>query len=93
MGFHNRNLVRGVATSGSFLSSNPKERVANQPLAFFLIVGDKDPVKEQVAETHKKLLEYKFSSIYREMKDTGHEYPESELIKEIARWIDSLDRI
>ena len=32
-----------VATVGATLTSNPKERVTNQPLSFFVIAGAKDP--------------------------------------------------
>jgi S1-C subfamily serine protease/dienelactone hydrolase len=93
MGFHNRTLVRGVATTGAAMTSNPKERIANQPLAFFLSVGDKDPLKDSVKETHKKLVEYKFSAIYNEIKDLGHEYLDLDALKMLVRWIDSMDRI
>jgi S1-C subfamily serine protease len=93
MGFHHRNLVRGVATTGAALGSNPKERIGNQPLAFFLAAGDKDPLKEQVEETHKKLREYKFSSVLTIIEDSGHEYLDFDALKKLVRWIDSLDRI
>jgi S1-C subfamily serine protease/predicted esterase len=93
MGFHHRPLVRGVATTGAALGSNPKERLANQPLAFFLVAGAKDPLKEQIQETQAKLKEYKFSSIYTEIEDSGHEYLDFDTLKKLVRWIDSLDRM
>src|SRR5262249_19839588 len=40
LGFRSRGgLFRGVATTGAALTSNPREKVANQPLDFFLVVG------------------------------------------------------
>jgi serine protease Do len=93
LGFHNRALFRGVATTGAALSGNPKERVANQPLAFFIVVGQKDPIKDAVKESKEKLSENKFSVIFRELANHGHEYPPEQTLLELSRWIDSLDRM
>ena len=97
MGFHSRGLFRGVATTGAALTSNPREKIANQPLNFFLVVGDKDPLRDAVKETKAKLSEYKYSVIFREIKDMGRQYIDGRLgidtLDELARWIDSLDRL
>jgi S1-C subfamily serine protease len=97
MGFHSRGLFRGVATTGAALTSNPREKVANQPLNFFLVVGDKDPLWDAVKETKAKLTEFKYSVIFREIKDMGRQYIDSRIgidtLDEMARWIDSLDRL
>jgi S1-C subfamily serine protease/predicted esterase len=98
LGFHSRNLIRGVATVGAPMTSNPKERVANQPLAFFLIAGDKDPLKAPIKDrTASKLREQKYPVIHREVRDMGHQYIDGrageEVLKELARWVDSLDRM
>ncbi len=95
LGFHSRNLIRGVATTGAALTSAPKERVANQPLSFFLVVGGKDPLKDEVIESNKKLMEYKFSTLFTEIKDMGHEYLDFDesTLKQLIRWIDSLDKV
>src|SRR5262249_55397993 len=53
LGFQHRDLIRGVATTGAVLTSQPKERVGNQPLAFFLVAGDKDPVAKAVVESRQ----------------------------------------
>ena len=97
MGFHLRGLFRGVATTGAALTSNPREKIANQPLNFFLVVGDKDPLLAAVKETKTKLSEHKYSVIFREIKDMGRQYIDGRLgidtLHELARWIDSLDRL
>ena len=97
MGFHSRGLFRGVAPTGAALTSNPREKVANQPLNFFLVVGDKDPLLDAVKETKAKLTEYKYSVIFREIKNMGRQYIDGRLgietLHELARWIDSLDRM
>jgi serine protease Do len=97
MGFHAHGLFRGVATTGAALTSNPREKIANQPLNFFLAVGDKDPLLASVKETKTKLTEHKYSVIFREIKDMGRQYIDGRLgidtLHELARWIDSLDRM
>ncbi len=97
LGFRARGLFRGVATTGSALSGNPRDKVANQPLSFFLAVGDKDPLLDAVKETRTKLLEKKYPVIYREIKNLGRQYIDGRLgidtLEELARWIDSLDRM
>ncbi len=74
LGFHARNVIRGVATVGAALTSNPREKVPNQPLAFYLVVGGKDPLKDTVKESREKLAEHKYLVIYREVEDMGHQY-------------------
>jgi predicted esterase len=93
MGFHDRALVRGVATTGAAHTGNPKEKVANQPLAFFLVAGGKDPLKDGIKSTKEKLTEYKYSAIYREIPNMGHQYLNLDTLEELVRWIDSLDRL
>jgi S1-C subfamily serine protease len=93
LGFHSRDLIRGVATTGAAVTGNPKERVANQPLAFYMAVGAKDPLKDAVKESKAKLSENHFSVIHREMPEVGHEYLLKSTLQELVRWIDSLDRM
>jgi serine protease Do len=97
LGFRSRGLFRGVATSGSALGGSPRDKVANQPLSFFLAVGDKDPLLDSVKETRSKLIEKKYPVIYREIKNMGRQYIDGPLgidtLEELARWIDSLDRL
>jgi hypothetical protein len=56
-------------------------------------VGDKDPIRETVLDTAKKLLEFQYPLILREMKDMGHQYFNSVTLDTLATWIDLLDRI
>jgi S1-C subfamily serine protease len=97
LGFQMRTLIRGVATVASHLGSNPREKVATQPLSFFLAVGGKDPIKAAVAQTKEKLTRFKYPVVFREVANMGHEYIDgkagTETLKELVRWIDSLDRM
>jgi len=97
MGFHNRALVRGVATVGAHLSGSPRERLTNQPLSFFLATGNKDLIRPAVVQTKEKLEQYKYPVIFRDIPNMGHEYIDGKAgaatLEELIRWIDSLDRI
>jgi S1-C subfamily serine protease/dienelactone hydrolase len=97
LGFNARSLVRGVAVTGAGLTSNPKESVPSQPLAFFLAVGGKDPLKGAVEESKKKLAEFKYPVVLRVVAEMGHQYLDGRsalpTFDEMVRWIDSLDRI
>ncbi|MFL5241161.1 MAG: PDZ domain-containing protein [Gemmataceae bacterium] len=93
LGFHNRDSIRAVAATGAALSNQPKEKVSNQPLAFYIHVGGKDPVARAVGDTKAKLLDHKFPVIFREAEDKGHQYLEGKLFDELMRWIDSLDML
>jgi hypothetical protein len=93
LGFHARDLFRGVATTGAALASPPKEKVANQPLAFFVACGGKDPLAKSIAETKTKLADQKYSVIHREIANMGHQYLDLKTLEELLRWLDSLDRL
>jgi S1-C subfamily serine protease/predicted esterase len=93
LGFHDRDVYRGVATTGAALDSHAKERVAGQPLSFFLVAGGKDPLAKAVADSKGKLAENKYPVIYREIPNMGHQYLDLKTLEELVRWIDSLDRI
>lgn len=88
-----RDVFRGVAIVGSPLGTAPKDNLANQPLSFFIAVGDKDPILKEVLESRDLLLEKRFPVIYREMKDSGKEYFDLKTFTDFLAWLDSLDRI
>ena len=72
-----------------------REKIANQPLAFFLVVGAKDPQKPAVTETKDTLIRFKYPVSYRE-PNIGVEYIDGKAgiptLEELVRWIDSLDK-
>ncbi|MBX9579539.1 MAG: PDZ domain-containing protein [Gemmataceae bacterium] len=93
LGFQARDLFRGVAAVGSALGTAPKENVANQPLAFFVAAGDKDPLLNEVKASKDALAERRFPVVYREVKDAGKEYLDAEAFEVLLNWLDSLDRM
>jgi serine protease Do len=92
LGFNQRDLFRGVATTGAVLASQVKDNVANQPLSFYMIAGGKDPLAEEITTSKTKIAEKKFSVVFREIPMMGHQYLDSKTLAELVRWIDSLDR-
>lgn len=93
IGFHNRDLFRGVATTGAVLTNQVKERVPGQPLSFYLVAGGKDPLAKAIAESKAKLAEQKYPAVLREVPEMGHQYLDAKSFEELVRWIDALDRI
>lgn len=93
LGFAARDLVRGVATTGAALGGQPKDTVPAQPLSFYIVGGDKDPLVKEIAETKVKLADKKFPVIYRQLAEFGKEYLDTKTLDELQRWLDSLDRI
>jgi serine protease Do len=93
VGFNARDTIRGVATVGSVLGTNPKENIANQPLSFFVSGGDKDPLIKDIAQSRDLLIEKRFPVVFREMKESGKEYFDAPTFADLVSWLDSLDRI
>jgi serine protease Do len=93
MAFNARDFVRGVAVSGAPLAGNAKDNLPNQPLSFFLIAGDKDPLLKEIQDTTTKLKAKKFPLIYREIADFGKQYIDQKTLDELTVWLDSMDRI
>lgn len=91
LAFNAPGLFRGVATTGAVLASQIKDS-ADQRLAFFLVAGTKDPILKDIQESKTKLTDRRFSVIYREIPDMGHQYLTAKALLELGRWIDSLDR-
>lgn len=93
LGFNARQFIRGVAVSSAALGTQPKENVPGEPLAFFVVGGDKDPAIKEIRNTRPQLVEKRFPVVYRELKDFGKQYMDDKTFGELQRWLDSLDRI
>jgi predicted esterase len=93
LGFNARDLVRGVATTGAVATGQLKNNDPLKRLAFYLLVGDRDPLAPAVKDSRTKLVERRFPVVLREIPNLGRQYPEEQaVLREVARWIDSLDR-
>jgi S1-C subfamily serine protease/predicted esterase len=92
LGFSARDMVRGVATSGAVLGTQPKPNQAGQRLAFYVVAGGKDPLAKEIAAVKPQLTEQKYAVTYREVAEMGKEYLDRRAFDELVRWIDSLDK-
>jgi len=94
MAFDARDLVRGVATIGGVMQNEPKVNLAHQRLSFFLVAGGKDPDFEAIKANTPRLAEKRIPVLGHELAEHGNGYlNDAELLRKLARWIDSLDRI
>lgn len=93
LGFNARDTFRGVAVTGAVLGTPPKDSLPNQPLSFYLVAGEKDPLFKDIAESKDKLKEKKYPVVYRQLADFGKEYLDKKTFEELWVWMDSLDRI
>ena len=91
--FNARDLIRGCCVSGAVLPGSAKDNLPNQPLAFYIVAGDKDPLLKEIKETNDKLKAKKFPTVFKELKEFGKEYLDQPTLVEICKWLDSLDRI
>lgn len=93
LAFQARDLIRGVATTSAILANQPKDTVAGQRLAFFIVAGGKDPLAPDIKKSYQTLSDKKHPVIFRELPEMGREYLDRKTLEEIVRWIDTLDRI
>ena len=92
LGFSKRDLIRGVVATGAVVTQL-KDNIPAQRLAFYLSGGALDPLVKSIAESRTRLQERKFPVIFREVPGRGREYFDEDQIREVVRWIDSLDRL
>jgi S1-C subfamily serine protease/predicted esterase len=93
LGFQSRDVIHGVATTGAVLSGLVPDSAPNQRLSFFIVAGGKDPLAKEIADTKTKLTEKKLPVVFRDIPDMGSQYLDTDTLAELARWIDSLDRL
>jgi predicted esterase len=92
LGFTERDLVRGVATTGAVVTQvigGPRDK----RLSFYLAGGSVDPVIKSITESRAKLNAKNYPVIFREIPNRGREYLEEAQLREVVRWIDMLDRL
>ena len=95
LAFENRELVRGLALASSPLGGAPPESHPNFPFHFFFSYNDTGPARERFHQVNKGLREMKYSVTVQTTNATGRvpAYPSATATAELARWVDSLDRI
>ena len=91
LAFNHRDLFRGVGAVGAS-ATQMKDNLPAQRLSFYLAAGDLDPLAKYVAESRTKLAERRYPAFYRQMTERGREYLAAKDIREMMRWLDSLDQ-
>lgn len=92
LGSSHRDLFRGIATVGAVPGSF-KDNQMTQRLAFYLAGGELDPLIRGIADARTKLAEKRHSAIFVEIPKRGREYLADPGIRDLARWIDTLDKL
>jgi len=93
LGFYNRDQIRGVAVSGAVIPNQPKEKLAAQPLSFFVTWGENDAIAKTVNENLAKLRNLKYQVIAESSANLGDQYMTESIFEKMMRWIDTLDAI
>jgi len=92
MGFAARDLIRGVAVHGAPLGNNPKDNISGQKLQFYIVAGDKDPLITSIKLAKPTLKDKKFPVFENIVPNFGKQYLDDELVTELSKWIDLMDR-
>jgi poly(3-hydroxybutyrate) depolymerase len=95
LAFENREQIRGLALASSLLTSPPPESHPNYPFRFFLSYAKASPASDRFGMVSKVLREMKYAVTLQTTISTSRAptYPGTEATSELARWVDSLDRI
>ncbi len=91
--FRERDLVRGVSLIGAPVNAPPPENHPDYPLQFHFALREDDPLRESIEDSADALEKLRFPTVRRRFAGERTEYPDVELIDEIAMWIDRLDVI
>ncbi len=93
LAFENHEQVRGLALAASFLQIPPPEAHPTYPFRFFFSVGQGDRAEEILHQRIEVLHEMKYAVTVQKTSARERDYLEADEVAELARWIDSLDRI
>jgi serine protease Do len=92
LGFNARDWIRGVAVVGATLNSQPREELGQQRLAFFVVSGGKDALRDAIEESRLRLEELKFPVVFRGQAEFDNQYLDASTLDDLTRWIEALDR-
>lgn len=88
-----RDIVRGVVVTGAPFVGQAPENEPESRQQFFFICGDADKNLAKIKASVSGLRKLKFPVTFRTIPGLGAKYPAEDVIDEIGRWVDSLDRI
>jgi serine protease Do len=88
-----REVFRGMLLAGAPLREPPPESHPEYRLLYFFACGSDDPALAGIEPTVAALGKLKLPAAVRVIAGHGHEYPPAEVVDEMARWMDALDRL
>lgn len=91
--FRNRALVRGVALNGAVIRGQLPENDPDERLQFHLSASLSDKQVNAIKATADMIRKGRYPLVYTAYAQVGEGYPPDAVIEELARWVDSLDRI
>jgi S1-C subfamily serine protease len=92
LGFHAPEQIQGVAVIGALLPGEVPDTLPAR-VSFFLATSALNPLAHAVQEAKARLAAQGFPVVYREIDSAGAPYMDAAALRELLRWIDSLDRI
>lgn len=90
LGISGKGLFKGVATVGAVPANLPRETPENPP-AYFLSTGDRDPQLEAIKTASTTLKNQGIPSFLYIMPQSGQQYLEIGGLETLNRWIEALD--
>jgi serine protease Do len=93
LAFEHHEQIRGLALASSLLQVPPPEAHPSYPFRFFFSVGQGDRTEELLHHVVEELHEMKFAVTVQKSSARERAYLDVAEVGELARWIDSLDRI
>jgi serine protease Do len=91
--FEHHEQVRGLALASSVLQIPPPEAHPSYPFRFFFSIGQGDRIEEILNRRVEVLHEMKYAVTVQKTTARERDYLDADEVAELARWIDSLDRI
>jgi pimeloyl-ACP methyl ester carboxylesterase len=88
-----RERFRGLALCGSPPAAPPPDNHPSYPFKFLFVSPDKDRLAERIRRAAEILRKMKYPVTLVTAEGSERSYPAEETISELARWIDSFDRI
>lgn len=93
LAFKQRQLFQGICTAGAPLLVAPPENEPEHRLQFLLLSGEKDPLHQGITKQVEGLRKLKYPVSHLVIPGGDAKYPSAEYLRDVARWIDALDRI
>lgn len=91
--FKYRDTIRGVAMASQPLVGVLPENEPELRQQFYFVCGEDDPLLNAVKAAVAAIRKAKYPTVLTSIPGLAHKYPSDDDLEEIARWIDSVDRI